>query len=112
MIAFAACVGTRETFDRYARPALARCGEPDSPVAEIDTDSIFAGYNEALDAFSAYHDLEALVLLHEDVAIEDDAFCAKVRARLADPSVAVLGAIGATGIRSLCWWGGQMRGRV
>ncbi len=112
MIAFAACIGTRETFDRYARPGLARSGEPDSPVAEIDTDSIFVGYNEALDAFSAYDGLEAVVLLHEDVAIEDRDFCAKVRARLTDPSVAVVGAIGATGIRSLCWWEGEIRGRV
>jgi hypothetical protein len=112
MIAFAACIGTRETFERYARPALARCGEPDSPLAEIETDSIFAGYNEALDAFSASDDLEALVLLHEDVAIEDPALCAKLRARLTDPSVAVIGAIGATGIRSLCWWEGEIHGRV
>jgi hypothetical protein len=112
MIAFAACIGTPETFERYARPGLARCAEPDSPLAEVETDSIFAGYNEALDAFSAYDDLEALVLLHEDVAIEDQAFCAKVRARLTDPSVAVIGAIGAAGIRSLCWWEGLVRGRV
>jgi hypothetical protein len=112
MIAFAACIGTRERFERYARPGLARYGEPDSPLAEIDSDSIFAGYNEALDAFSLYDDLEALVLLHEDVAIEDPAFCTKVRARLSDHSIAVVGAIGATGIRSLCWWEGQIRGRV
>lgn len=112
MIAFAACIGTQATFERYAREGLARCAEPDSPLAEIETDSIFAGYNEALDAFSAYDDLEALVLLHEDVAIEDPSFCAKLRARLADPSVAVIGAIGATGIRSLCWWEGEVRGRV
>ena len=112
MIAFAACIGTQETFERYARPCLAHVAEPDSPLAEIETDSIFAGYNEALDAFYAYDDLEALVLLHEDVAIEDPAFCAKVRARLSDPSVAVIGAIGATGIRSLCWWEGEIRGRV
>jgi GT2 family glycosyltransferase len=112
MIAFAACIGTRETYERYARPGLARYGDPDSPLAEIDTDSIFAGYNEAMEVFSAYGDLEALVLLHEDVAIEDPAFCAKVRARLHDPSIAVVGAIGATGIRSLCWWEGQIRGRM
>lgn len=112
MIAFAACIGTQETFERHAREGLARCAEPDSALAQVETDSIFAGYNEALDAFSAYQDLEALVLLHEDVAIEDPAFCAKVRARLTDPSVAVIGAIGATGIRSLCWWEGEPRGRV
>ncbi len=112
MIAFAACIGTQETFQRYARPTLARCAEPDSQLAEIETDSIFSGYNEALDAFSSSEDLEALVLLHEDVSIDDQHFCAKVRARLADPSVAVIGAIGATGVRSLCWWEGQIRGRV
>jgi len=112
MIAFAICVGTPETFERYARPCLARHGEPDSPLAEIETDSICGGYNEALDAFAGSTDLEALVLLHEDVQIEDPAFCAKVRARLRDESIAVIGAIGASGVRSLCWWEGEMRGRV
>jgi hypothetical protein len=33
MIAFAACIGTQETFERYAREGLARCAEPDSPLA-------------------------------------------------------------------------------
>jgi len=45
MIAFAACIGMPEVFARYARPGLAAVGEPDSVLAEIDTDSIFAGYN-------------------------------------------------------------------
>ncbi len=112
MIAFASCIGTRDVFERYARPGLALCAESNSPLAEIDTDSIFAGYNEALDAFAGCVDLEALVLLHEDVTIEDPAFCTKVRARLVDPSIAVIGTIGATGIRGLCWWEGDMRGRV
>ncbi|MGH2914908.1 MAG: glycosyltransferase [Solirubrobacteraceae bacterium] len=112
MIAFAVCIGDPDTFERYGRPGLAAHAEPESPLAEIDTDSIFAGYNEALDAFGDCGDLEALVLLHEDVTIENPAFCAKLRARLADPSIAVVGAIGATGVRSLCWWEGEMRGRV
>jgi hypothetical protein len=112
MIAFASCIGSQDVFERYARPGLALRAEPDSPLAEIDTDSIFAGYNEALDAFAGDPDLEALVLLHEDVTIADSRFCAKVRARLADPSIAVVGVIGAAGVRSLCWWEGEMRGRV
>jgi Glycosyltransferase like family len=112
MIAFAVCIGTRETFERYARPGLATYTEPDSPLAEIDTDCIFSGYNEALEAFAPNPDLEALVLLHEDVALQDSGFCTKVRNRLADPSVAVIGAIGARRVRSLCWWEGEIHGRV
>lgn len=112
MIAFAVCIGAQQTFERYARPGIARYADPDSPVAEIETDSIFAGYNEALDAFAGFADLEALVLLHEDVAIEDPEFCAKVRARLADPSIAVIGAIGATQVQHLCWWEGQIFGSM
>ncbi len=112
MIAFAICIGSRETYERYAQPGLALHGEADSAVAEITTDSMFAGYNEALEAFSGYPDLEALVLLHEDVEIRDPAFCAKVRSRLADPTIGVIGAIGAAGVRSLCWWEGEIRGTV
>ena len=112
MIAFAVCIGAREAFERYARPGLVNHTEPDSPLAEIDTDSIFAGYNEALDAFAPCPDLEALVLLHEDVALQDSEFCAKVRKRLADRSVAVIGAIGARRVRNLCWWEGEIHGRV
>ncbi|MGH2877246.1 MAG: glycosyltransferase, partial [Solirubrobacteraceae bacterium] len=112
MIAFAACVADQQTFDRCARPGLSRCGEPDSQVAEIETESIFEGYNEALDEFTTRSDLEALVLLHEDVELLDQELCAKLRRRLQDPSIAVIGAIGARAVRSLCWWEGEMRGRV
>jgi Glycosyltransferase like family len=112
VIAFAVCIGSRETYERHCRPGLAAHGGPDSPLAEIETDSIFSGYNEALDAFAPYPDLEALVLLHEDVAIHDPDLGAKIRRRLTDPSIAVIGAIGARRVRSLCWWEGEMHGRV
>lgn len=112
MIAFAVCIGSRETYERYCRPGVAAHAEPDSPLAEIETDSIFSGYNEALDAFAAYPDLEALVLLHEDVVIKDPDLCAKIRRRLTDPSIAVIGPIGARWVRSLCWWDGEMFGGV
>jgi hypothetical protein len=112
MIAAAVCIGSREKYECFARPGLARYLEPDSPLGEIETDSIFSGYNEALDAFAELPELEALVLLHEDVMIHDPEFCAKIRARLADPDVAIVGAIGARGITSLCWWEGEMHGRA
>lgn len=113
MIAFATAIGTREVFERHARPGVAACSEPGSPLAEIECDSLFTGYNEALDHFATVEDLEALVLLHEDVELCDPGICDVLRARFAsDPAIAVIGAIGARGVRSLCWWEGEMRGRV
>ena len=114
MIAFAACVGSEEKFRRYALPGVQLAAEHDSVVAEATTDrSIFTAYNEVLDAVGGRPDLEALVLLHEDTEIVDRELCAKLRRRLADPSVAVVGPIGARGVASLRWWEGEEpRGRV
>ncbi len=113
MIAFASCIGSEEKFRRCAVPGLRLAAEPNSVVAEVTTDrSIFTAYNEVLDALAPREDLEALVLLHEDVELLDASFCARVRARLAEPGVAVLGAIGARGVTTLRWWEGQGFGRV
>ena len=113
MIAFAACVGSEETFRRCALPGIQLVAEPDSVVAEATTDhSIFSAYNEVLDALSDRGDLEALVLLHEDTEIVDRELCAKLRRRLAEPGVAVVGPIGARAPTSLRWWEAQARGRV
>lgn len=113
MIAFAICVGSEEKLRRCALPGLRRAAEPDSVVVEVTTeDSIFHAYNEVLDALAPREDLEALVLMHDDVEILEPGFCAKVRERLADPSVAVVGAIGAREVRGLEWWTGPCFGRV
>ena len=114
MIAFATCVGSPETYRRRALAGLRRVSEPDSQLIEADADagSISAAYNEILDHAATLDGLEALVLLHEDVELVDPAFCARIRARLAAPAVAVIGAIGAVGVRSLAWWEGSGRGRV
>jgi Glycosyltransferase like family len=112
MIAFASCVGSEEKYRDYAQPGLRRVCEPDSLVAEVTTDtSIFSAYNEVLDALAGNDDLEALVLLHEDLEIVDGDFCSKVRRRLSEPDVAVLGVIGAVGVTGLAWWEGEGRGR-
>ena len=112
MIAFASCIGSPETYARHARRSIAALGGDDALVAEIETDAICSGYNEALDAFSGNEALEALVLLHEDLEIMDPELCEKLRRRLADPDVAVIGAIGAREVRSLCWWEGRPFGRI
>ncbi|MCW3013519.1 MAG: strF [Solirubrobacterales bacterium] len=111
---FASCVGTPETYRACALPGLRTVAEPDSLIIEATADrgSIFTAYDEILAAVAAIDDVEALVLLHEDVELLDPRFCATVRARLADERVAVIGAIGATGVTSLAWWEGQGAGHV
>jgi Glycosyltransferase like family len=112
VIAAAVCVGNRETYERYAAPALARALGNDSSVMEIESDSIFSGYNQALDHFADRADLEALVLLHQDVAINDAEFTRKVRTLLVEESIAVIGAIGARNVRNSAWWTGEAHGQV
>ncbi len=112
MIAYGVCVGSEEKYQACARPGLRACASPDAPVAECrDADSIFTAYNQVLDVFAEQPDLEALVLLHEDVELRDAHFEAKVRRALADDSVAVVGVIGARSVTSLAWWEGEGRGR-
>lgn len=113
VIAFAACIADRDKFTRFALPGLRCAMEPDSAFAELETTtSIHEAYNEALDHFATVDGLEALVLLHEDVELFDPSFCALVRTLFADPEVAIVGAVGARGVRSLAWWEGEMAGRV
>ena len=112
MIAFAACVGSEEKYRSFAEPGLRLVCEPDSLIAEATTDtSIFGAYNEVLDALAGRDDLEALVVLHEDLEIVDSDFCGKVRRRLAEPDVAIVGVVGARGVTSLAWWEAEGRGR-
>lgn len=88
---------------------LERVAEPDSPVlARLKSRSLAATLNLILDEAAALPELEALVLVHEDVEITDGAFAAKLRAALRDPEVAIVGAVGATGVRSIAWWDGTL----
>lgn len=113
MIAFATCVASEAKYRRCAVPGLRLAAEPDSLVVETSTDtSILAAYNEVLDALAPYAELEALVLLHEDTEIVDPGFCARLRARMAAPEVAVVGVVGARDVGGLAWWEGTGFGRV
>jgi hypothetical protein len=113
VIAFASCVASEEIFRRRCLPGMQRVAEEDFVFGELTTTtSIFEAYNEALDHFGGVEDLEALVLLHQDTELLDSAFCATVREALADPQVALVGAIGARDVTSLAWWHGTMTGSV
>ncbi len=113
MIGFAACVGSPDKLAAFGAPGLKLAMEPDSVFAELTTTtSIHKAYNEALEHFAAYDDLEALVLLHEDTEILDAGFCDKVREALSDPDVAIVGPVGARNVPSLAWWEGEIAGSV
>ncbi len=110
MLAYGVCIGSRERYEALAAPALRDLG---GVVIEADDQrSICSAYNAILDAVADEPDIEGLVLLHEDVTIESAAFIAAIRTELADPDVAVIGAIGALRPASLRWWQGEGRGRV
>lgn len=109
MILFASSITKPEVYARCARRGIERAAEPDSVVvAHPAAGSIAASYNHILDQACAREDLEAVILLHQDTEIVDGEFCAKVRRALADPSVGVVGAVGATDVRSIAWWEGSV----
>ncbi|MDQ6607157.1 MAG: glycosyltransferase family protein [Actinomycetota bacterium] len=109
MIAFGASISSAEAYRRYAEPGIRRAAEPDSAIlAFASLEPIGRAYNLVLDAAAAHGDLEALVLVAPHTEIADPELCAKIRAALADPEVAVLGVAGATGVRSIAWWEGTV----
>ena len=113
MIAYAACVGDPEKFRTICLPGLRRVAQPEDLLIEADHErSIFAAYNEVLDAVRDRDDLEALVLLHEDTEVTDPRFAELLVGQLADPEIAIVGAVGARGIGGLSWWEAECFGRV
>ena len=109
MIVFAGRIREPASYRDHAAPGLARAAEPGAEIVPFEASgTISRDYNLILDQLSGREDLEALVLVDEDVEIADGEFCAKVRRALADPDVAVVGCAGATGIEGAAWWEGTV----
>jgi hypothetical protein len=109
MIVFGVSLSDGEAYRRYAEPGIDRVREADSEVY------VFAAVGQALrthnlllDTAAKHDDLEALVLVHTHTEIRDRGFCGVVRDALADPAVAVAGAIGAADVRNIAWWEGEV----
>lgn len=113
MIAFACSVVQEARWRDWALPGIRRTAEPDALILdERGAGSLQQRCNRALDAAAAREDLEALVLLHEDTEIVDERFNEKVRRRLTDPEIAIIGPIGGRNVHSIAWWQGEAFGRV
>lgn len=111
MIAFGCSIISPDVYERCAAPGIRRAREPDSIAFPIQAaGSIFRSYNLLLDQAADCDGLEALVLVHEDAEILDADFCVKLRQALGDPRVAVVGCVGAVGVRSIAWWEGTTVG--
>jgi hypothetical protein len=111
MIAFGCSVRVPEVYERQAKVGIERAAEEDSEIfIDAAAGSIARGYNLLLDCVAGRDDLEALVILHADAEILDSDFCGRLRAVLADPDVAVVGAVGTSGVRNIAWWDGAPGG--
>jgi hypothetical protein len=71
-------------------------------IATSGHSGIVVAYNMILDAV-ADRDVEALILMHDDLELTDPNAEAKLLAPLADPNVALVGVAGGGG-KSLYWW--------
>jgi hypothetical protein len=114
LIAFGSAITDPAAYDSYALPGIRAAGEPGSEVFALEAvGNVCRSNNLLLDAAGAREDLEALVLVEEHVELAEPDLCAKVRAALSDPDVAVVGCMGATGVSSIAWWDGRITcGRV
>ncbi len=111
MFVFGICIGNEEKYLQYARPGLELSIRPGDLVIELrNQTSIHHAYNRILDHAQGLADLEAVVLLHEDLQILDTHFRTKVIRSFEHPNVGVVGAIGAINVSSLAWWEGEIRG--
>jgi hypothetical protein len=104
VVGYGCCVGD---WYRYAKNVVQRV-QPDRPIiATSGHRSIAVAYNLILDAFENYaasHDLDAVILLHDDLEITDPQAEAKFLAELDDPTVMLVGVAGGDGQHGLAWW--------
>ncbi len=113
MIYFGTCAGHPEKLEAHARPGL--------------TASMLEGYvhltppGDGKDIFPVYAGMmrearnaeaECLVLMHDDLEFRDPLLATKLRGWFSDPSVAIVGLVGARHVTSLRWWEGERAGRV
>ncbi len=113
MIVYGVCAGPSGKFGQIAQPSINRLRTADDVVVALfDQRSIALAYNRILDHAGDHDDLEAVVLIHDDVEILDPGFADKVRAALSEDDVAIIGVTGASSVASLEWWVYDTHGRV
>ena len=101
----------RKNYKEHLGPSFDRLRATDDRMIIVEDDkSVANSYNTVLDGLNEIP--EALVFIHADCEIIDPAFPMKIRQAMAVPDVAVVGVIGATGVKSAAWWEGKGFGRA
>ena len=101
MIGYGVCVGSWVKLWRNVTPWV---GDRDRPLVALSGQtSLCVAYNTILDAFVG-KGLDAVVLLHDDLEILDQAAEAKFLAPMTDSDVALVGVCGGKGDKTLGWW--------
>jgi hypothetical protein len=109
MIVFGSAITDSDVYEQYAKSGIRLASELDSVVLAYEsTGSLFRNYNLLLDKAAEFDDLEALALIHQDTELVDSDFCDKVREAMTDPDVAIVGCVGAIGVRGIAWWEGAV----
>lgn len=103
MIAYGTAVTDEAMYERYGLAGIKTVAEPGSPVMRRQGITLQRAYNEMLAEAASEPELEAVVFPHQDLRFEEPSFNQKLRAVLEDPSVALVGATGGRGVRSLGW---------
>lgn len=105
MIAYGVCVGS---WDKFHRNVVSRVG--DRPITALSGQtSICAAYNTILDAYVG-RNLDAVILLHDDLELVDPDAEAKFLAAVREPNVDLVGVCGGLGDASLAWWNSETIG--
>ena len=113
MFLIGVCVGDESVYGSVAQPAIETMCSHDAIVLELRSqNSIHEAYNVVLAKARELDGLEGVIFLHQDLEIRDVNFLRKLRQQFLDPTVAVVGAIGAVGVQSLSWWLGEIRGSI
>jgi Glycosyltransferase like family len=104
VIVFGTAVADRATYERVALAGIELAAEPDSLILTKEGyGSIQRAYNEMLSEVGSVPNLEALVLLHEDLELTDNSLLPRVRRLLRDPRVGLIGALGGRNAQLHCW---------
>lgn len=101
VIKYGCCVGSEEKLEKNILTRV----EPENLIVRRHQTSIAEAYNTVLARCQYTEEIDAVVLLHDDLEIIDEQFETKILKALADPTVAIVGVIGAEQMpRNLAWW--------
>ncbi len=104
MIAFGCAVTDQDMFERVALPGIQRLCEPGALLLTCcGYDAIHRAYNEMMTEAASHADLEALILMHQDLELLDDSLLARVRSLFERPRVGVVGCFGGRNVPFQYW---------